>query len=98
MNNSLDKSNFRQMIINSPDQFRVGFELAKNIKVPGNFKAIMISGMGGSALPGNLFRIYLNDLFKAERPHDQPLAGKFSRVSQFHLLIFWQHRRNHRFV
>lgn len=70
----LDKSNFRQMIIDSPDQFRVGFELAENIKVPGNFKAIMISGMGGSALPGNLFRIYLNDLFKAERPHDQPLA------------------------
>lgn len=70
----LDKSNFRQMIFDTPDQFRAGFELAKNVKVPGNFKAIMISGMGGSALPGNLFRIYLNDLFTAERPHDQPLS------------------------
>lgn len=74
MNNELDKSNFRQMIIDSPDQFRVGFELAKNIKVSGNFKAIMISGMGGSALPGNLFRIYLNNLFRAENPEKQPLS------------------------
>jgi glucose/mannose-6-phosphate isomerase len=74
MNNELDKSNFRQMIIDSPDQFRAGFDLAKNIKVPGNFKAIMISGMGGSALPGNLFRIYLNDLFRIEAPEKQPLS------------------------
>lgn len=42
--------------------------------MPGTFRSIMISGMGGSALPGNLFRIYLNDLFRTEQPHDQPLA------------------------
>ncbi len=61
------------MIIDGPEQFHVGFDLAKNIKLPGNFKAIMISGMGGSALPGNLFRIYLNALFQKERPDEQPL-------------------------
>lgn len=74
MQNPLDTSNLRKMIAESPDQFRVGFDLAKGVKVPGQFKSIMISGMGGSALPGNLLRIYLNDLFKAERPHEQPLS------------------------
>lgn len=73
MNNILDKSNFRQMILDSPDQLGAGFALAQNIRVPGTFKAIMISGMGGSALPGNLFRIYLNDLFRNEAPEKQPL-------------------------
>lgn len=74
MLNELDKSNLRKMIAESPDQLGVGFELAKGVSVPGKFRSIMISGMGGSALPGNLFRIYLNDLFKTERPHDQPIA------------------------
>lgn len=70
----LDTYNFRQMILESPDQFQTGFELARDVSVPGNFRSIMISGMGGSALPGNLFRIYLNDLFRREEPGKQPLA------------------------
>ena len=74
MQNPLDKSNLHQMLLDSPDQFRVGFEIAKNISVPGKFRAIEMSGMGGSALPGNLFRIYLNDLFRHDKPHEQPLA------------------------
>lgn len=74
MTHPLDVSNFRQMIIESPDQFRVGFELAKDVRVPGQFRSIMISGMGGSALPGNLFRIYLNDLFTTKEPSRQPLS------------------------
>lgn len=74
MINELDKSNLRQMILDSPDQFRVGFEIAKDIRIPGTFRSIMISGMGGSALPGNLFRIYLNDLFRQDRPSEQPLS------------------------
>lgn len=74
MTHPLDVSNLRQMILESPKQFQVGFELARGISVPGNFRSIMISGMGGSALPGNLFRIYLNDLFRSEEPDKQPLA------------------------
>lgn len=62
--NPLDTYNFRQMIIDSPDQFAVGFEIAKEAKVEGDFKSVMISGMGGSALPGNLFRVYLGDVAK----------------------------------
>ena len=62
--NKIDKSGFRQVILNSANQFAEGLKLAKNIKPGGNFKSIMISGMGGSALPGNILKIYLNDLFK----------------------------------
>lgn len=70
----LDTFNFRQMILESPDQFRAGFALAKDIRISGNFGSILISGMGGSALPGNLFRIYLNDLFRTEHREEQPLT------------------------
>lgn len=73
MTNPLDVSNFRQMLLDSPDQFRTGMELADGVRVPGDFKAIMISGMGGSALPGGLFRTYLNDLFRS-RSDAKPLA------------------------
>lgn len=59
---ALDTYNFRQMILDSPDQFLAGFQMADSIKVPGSFSKVMISGMGGSALPGNLFRVYLGDL------------------------------------
>lgn len=74
MAHPLDTSNLREMILESPKQFAFGFDLAKDVKVPGVFRSIMISGMGGSALPGNLFRIYLNDLFRTEEPTKQPLA------------------------
>lgn len=60
---NLDRSNLRQMILESPKQFKVGFELARGIKLPGDLKEVTISGVGGSALPGNILRIYLNDLF-----------------------------------
>ena len=70
----LDKSNLRQMILESPSQFATGFDLAAGVSVPGTFRSIMISGMGGSALPGNLFRMYLHDLFRTKRPQEQPLS------------------------
>jgi glucose/mannose-6-phosphate isomerase len=74
MLNPLDTFNFRQMIADSPNQFCVGFEIAKDVQIAGSFKSIMISGMGGSALPGNLFRIYLNDVFRKDVPDGQLLA------------------------
>lgn len=74
MTHPLDKSNLRQMILESPSQFATGFDLAAGVSVPGTFRSIMISGMGGSALPGNLFRMYLHDLFRTKRPQEQPLS------------------------
>lgn len=62
--NNLDKSNFRQFILNTPSQFKIGMLLAKNIKVGGNFNLLTVSGMGGSALPANLLQAYCENLFK----------------------------------
>ena len=67
MQNKIDKENLYDVIKNIPDQLTAGLEIAKDVKVEGKFKAIEISGMGGSALPGNLLRIYLSDLFRKDR-------------------------------
>lgn len=58
----LDTYNFRQMIIDSPQQFEVGLQLARGIRVPGAYTSIMISGMGGSALPGDLLQSYVKSV------------------------------------
>ena len=63
----IDKSNLRQVILDFPDQFEEGLRIAKNARLDGKFYKISISGMGGSALPGDLFRIYANDLVKASK-------------------------------
>ncbi len=59
--NLYDKSNLRKSILSVPQQFTEGFELAKNIKITDNFDKIMISGMGGSALPGDILRTYFHE-------------------------------------
>jgi glucose/mannose-6-phosphate isomerase len=58
----LDHSNLRQVILDSPQQLLRGIELAEKIKVTGNFSRLVISGMGGSALPGDLLKMYLSRL------------------------------------
>lgn len=60
---NIDKENLYSVIEKMPEQLVEGLEIARGVKVGGNFKSITISGMGGSALPANLLRIYLNDLF-----------------------------------
>lgn len=60
----IDKSNLRQVILDTPSQLEVGLNLAKNVRVEGEFGSVTISGMGGSALPANLLRTYCNSLFK----------------------------------
>lgn len=63
MQNKIDKENLYGVIEKMPEQLVEGLEIAKDVKVEGDFKSITISGMGGSALPANILRIYLNDLF-----------------------------------
>lgn len=58
---NIDKENLRQVISNSPKQFKVGFEIAKNTKPEGKFQSLVVSGMGGSALPVDILKIYLNE-------------------------------------
>lgn len=63
---NLDKSNLRQVIIDFPKQFEQGLKLAKDIKVPGTFVNVVVSGMGGSSLPVDILRTYLNSLYQAK--------------------------------
>ncbi len=65
--NPLDPYNFRQMILETPNQFAKGFEIAKNIQIKGDFDSFTVSGMGGSALYVNILRIYLSDLLKTKK-------------------------------
>jgi glucose/mannose-6-phosphate isomerase len=50
----IDKQNMRQIIIDSPNQLKAGLELANNIKTAGDFKNVIICGIGGSALPASI--------------------------------------------
>lgn len=72
----LDRSNLRQVILDSPERLLKGIELAGNIKVSGNFSRLIISGMGGSALPGELLKMYLSQL--AENPLEIYLNRAYS--------------------
>lgn len=69
--NKIDKENLYDVIEKMPDQLIEGLEIARNVKVEGEFKAIEISGMGGSSLPWNLLRIYLHDLFHKDPEKNQ---------------------------
>ncbi len=82
--NNLDKSNFRQFILDTPSQFRVGVDLTKNTKIDGNFDSLTVSGMGGSALPVNLLQTYCSDLFKrtGEKPFEINLNRYYSLPKQ----------------
>lgn len=72
----LDKENLRQVILDSPNQIAIGLRLAKNIKIEGEFSALEISGMGGSSLPANILRIYLNSLY-SDNPSQNKRFGIF---------------------
>lgn len=65
----IDKSNLRKVILNESSQFEEGFKIAADVNAQGSFDRIMVSGMGGSALPSNILRIYLNDVFAQDKSY-----------------------------
>ena len=50
----IDSLNMKEVITKSAGQFAIGLDLAKNIKVEGSFKNVIICGVGGSALPADI--------------------------------------------
>ncbi len=52
-----DKSNLRQAILDAPKQFEIGFGLASEIHIEGDFARVCFYGEGGSAFPASLVRI-----------------------------------------
>ena len=57
--NNIDKSNMKQTIINFPNQLEEALEFSKNVKIEGTFDNIIVCGLGGSALPGNVLACWL---------------------------------------
>lgn len=64
MDTNIDASNLRRVILDEYTQIEEGLNLARDIKIAGNFKSITISGVGGSVLPGNVLRIFVNNTYK----------------------------------
>jgi len=59
----IDKSNMVGALEDFPSQIDKGFnELATHIKLDGDYSKIVIVGMGGSALPGDIAKIALADM------------------------------------
>ena len=62
---NLDPSNMQGMIQNFPNQFALGFEWSNHLQLPTTITNIIVTGMGGSALPTNL----INSVFANQLPH-----------------------------
>lgn len=60
MKNKIDKSNMRKVIMNFPKQFSIGLDVAKDVKVIGDFNQLIFCGMGGSALPAEILKMLRN--------------------------------------
>lgn len=54
-----DKSNLRQVILEAPKQFAVGFDLASDMHIDGKFERAVFFGEGGSAFPASFVRILI---------------------------------------
>lgn len=67
MVNKFDKSNLRQAIFDAPKQFAVGFDIAKDVKVEGEFESVVFFGEGGSAFPASFVKILIADKRYASR-------------------------------
>ena len=57
----------KKIILGFPKQFKIGSQSAKKTSVTGNFNKLLICGMGGSALPGDILRMLAKD-FKVNFP------------------------------
>ena len=59
---ALDKSNLRQIICDLPNQYLSALDFSKNIRVRKRFNNVIVSGMGGSALPADIVKVYLESV------------------------------------
>ena len=56
-----DNSNMLEVIEDFPQQCRTALELPKGMSVSGNVDKIVVAGMGGSAVGGDLLKIYMHN-------------------------------------
>jgi len=58
MNEEIDVSDLRKVILESYKQLPIGYELGKDVRLKGTPNHIIVAGMGGSALPGEVLASY----------------------------------------
>src|SRR3989344_95087 len=57
----IDNSNMLKVIEDFPHQCRTALPLAKGMTVSGKVDKIVVAGMGGSAVGGDLLRLYMSE-------------------------------------
>src|SRR3989339_1167473 len=57
----IDKSNMLEVLDNFPKQCKDALALPKGIMVKGEVTSIVVCGMGGSAIGGDLLKMYTNE-------------------------------------
>ncbi len=62
-----DRSNMRRTILEFPKQFRAGLKSAEKTKVTGVFDGVVVCGIGGSALPADILKMWLK-AYKIDLP------------------------------
>lgn len=68
-NNNVDQSNLRRVILEYPNQLQLGQKFATKIKAENKkYSNLIICGMGGSALPGDILASYLDRTKKFNLP------------------------------
>ncbi len=58
----LDKSDMDRLIREFPQQFSKGFAIGQSVKVRGKIDRVIVTGMGGSALPADILDLHLGPL------------------------------------
>ncbi len=64
--NQTDKSNMINILKSIPEQIAEAVKLAKDVKITEPIKKIMVAGMGGSAICGDILKAYLKDKINVE--------------------------------
>lgn len=75
----LDKFNLRKVILNEYLQIEEGLKLGQEIKIDGDFKSVMISGMGGSSLPADVLKILIADNLQS---NEENVSKKYFQIYQ----------------
>ncbi len=57
----IDKSNMKQVLLDFPKQCKEALSLAKGIKINEEIDKILVCGMGGSGIGGDLLKAYMSD-------------------------------------
>ena len=58
----MEMNDMKKIILEFPRQFGIGLKAAEKVKTKGNFNEIIVCGMGGSALPGDLLKVSAKEL------------------------------------